>query len=110
LSSSYSELLLDTRWDEKRVRILKRDDYTCIGCGATKLTLHVHHLIYIKGRHPWQYRDGDLLTLCIPCHENEHSFDGSNPHSERGARALEYRPKPQQIMEVVAGIFGVTPP
>lgn len=34
-------------------------------------TLHVHHFYYIKNRHPWDYPDNALVTLCDLCHMKE---------------------------------------
>ncbi len=37
------------------------------------LPLHVHHLYYIKGKEPWDYKDSALITLCADCHQKRHS-------------------------------------
>lgn len=62
-------------WDEIRLFILKRDNYTCVKCGCTRaqahergLQLHVDHIIRLA--------DGgsnakiNLQTLCSDCHKN----------------------------------------
>ena len=68
----YFELLLDDRWKRKRDIILKRDNYTCQHCGL-KHNLQVHHLIYkVGGVPPWEYRNSDLITLCVNCHTEVH--------------------------------------
>ena len=36
------------------------------------LGLHVHHNYYIAGKHPWEYPDEALVTLCWHCHEEKH--------------------------------------
>lgn len=69
---TYTELLLDPRWQKKRLQILSRDDWKCVSCSNAELTLHVHHLRYVKGRMPWEYDCEDLATLCYECHENWH--------------------------------------
>ena len=74
---SYRELLFDVRWKQKRARILERDGYKCIVCGATE-DLTVHHKQYHvdqQGRKhvPWDYEDKYLVTLCSVCHRNGHS-------------------------------------
>lgn len=69
--SEYSKLLLDPRWQKKRLEILSRDDWSCKNCGYTEETLHVHHCYYEKGKKPWEYPDTSLLTLCATCHQEE---------------------------------------
>lgn len=65
----YSEQLKDPRWQRRRLQILQRDMWECVICRSKKETLHVHHLIYIDGRDPWEYADEDLTTLCEKCHK-----------------------------------------
>jgi len=75
---TYSELLQDPRWDEKRKEILKRDDLTCQECKITDVTLQVHHHFYHPNTMPWDYDNDVLITLCEPCHLQEEflkSFD-----------------------------------
>lgn len=59
-----------SNWAEvaKTIRIL--DKFTCVGCGATGVELHVHHIVYASnfGTH----QRANLVTLCRPCHEREH--------------------------------------
>lgn len=70
----YSDKFLDPRWQKRRLDILNRDAFTCIACGNTKETLHVHHKYYIQHRDPWDYPDFALITLCKDCH----TFLGGN--------------------------------
>lgn len=65
---SYGELLLDPRWQRKRLEIMQRDGFACTQCGATDKTLHVHHHFYIRDRRPWEYAPECLSTLCELCH------------------------------------------
>jgi len=67
----YNEKLKDPRWQRKRLQILERDGWQCLGCGNSENTLHVHHLFYIEGREPWEYPASALRSLCVACHENE---------------------------------------
>ena len=67
---TYAEQLMDPRWKEKRLEIIKRDDYTCQRCYEYRCVLQVHHLHYYPGRKPWEYENGDLITLCDACHES----------------------------------------
>jgi hypothetical protein len=69
---AYKDLLLDPRWQRKRLEVLNRDDFTCIACGNQKRTLHVHHIEYKKGKKPWEYSIDDLSTLCEVCHKVHH--------------------------------------
>lgn len=70
--ASYSEKLRDPRWQKKRLEIMQRDDFKCQECSDATSTLHVHHTRYIKGREPWDYPNGFLVTLCELCHEHSH--------------------------------------
>lgn len=65
---TYTEKLLDPRWQKKRLKILERDDFTCQSCHDNTNTLHIHHLDYEKGNDPWDYHNEWLLTLCKDCH------------------------------------------
>lgn len=69
---TYSELLLDVRWQKKRLEILSRDNWTCLRCERSDQTLHVHHNFYIKGKMPWEYENYVFETLCHKCHSKEH--------------------------------------
>jgi len=68
---NYRKDLEDYRWINQREQVLKRDNYTCQKCGA-KTNLQVHHLKYIPGRRPWEYKRELLITLCSSCHKKEH--------------------------------------
>jgi len=68
---NYSEKLKDPRWQKKRLEIFERDGWTCQECKNTKITLHVHHLIYKSGCDPWEYESSELITLCEDCHQEE---------------------------------------
>lgn len=71
--SKYSEKLRNPKWQRKRLDILQRDEFACVGCGDTESTLHVHHCYYEKGKEPWEYADSSLITLCEHCHSEEGS-------------------------------------
>lgn len=66
---NYLEKLKDPRWQRKKNSILDRDNYTCMKCGDTTTTLHVHHIYYKPNHDPWQYSEDELETLCEVCHE-----------------------------------------
>lgn len=69
--SAYSKLLLDPRWQKKRLEILNRDNWECQSCFDKEETLHVHHCYYEKDKLPWEYENESLLTVCATCHEEE---------------------------------------
>lgn len=69
--SEYAKMLLDPRWQRKRLEILERDGWACTICGDKEKTLHVHHMHYLYGAAPWEYENGYLSTLCEDCHEEE---------------------------------------
>lgn len=69
---NYSDLLRDPRWQQKRLKVMERDEWKCLDCGSTTKTLNVHHHQYTKGKKPWEYRNGDLGTYCHECHEARH--------------------------------------
>jgi 5-methylcytosine-specific restriction endonuclease McrA len=57
-------------WRDIAATIRTLDGYACVVCGATDAELHVHHIVYASnfGTHQKQ----NLVTLCRPCHEDEH--------------------------------------
>jgi hypothetical protein len=69
---NYSQELKNPIWQKKRLNILERDNWTCKGCQNTENTLHVHHITYEKGKKPWDYEDGNFITLCEECHNRVH--------------------------------------
>lgn len=77
--SPYFELLKSPRWQEKRLEIMNRDQFTCLECGDKTKTkqLTVHHRYYIKGREPGNYPSWALVTLCKDCHKIEQELAGS---------------------------------
>lgn len=68
---SYAEKLRTPEWQEKRFKILDRDNRHCLRCGRgfeDGVLLHVHHLAYRSGCEPWEYPDEELQTLCDEHH------------------------------------------
>jgi hypothetical protein len=61
------------KWQKKRLKILERDEWSCVACGDADSTLHVHHAYY-EGD-PWDVEDKFLQTLCEKCH----SYLGEHP-------------------------------
>lgn len=74
LSSSYTVLLKDDRWTEKRNRITQSCNGSCENCNKVGY-LEVHHCYYRWGRYPWQYPDAAFLALCRPCHQKRQDVE-----------------------------------
>ena len=70
MKKSYSELLKHPKWQKKRLEILNRDGFSCMDCGDSESTLHVHHIKYIYGNDIWDYNDSNFVTLCESCHND----------------------------------------
>jgi hypothetical protein len=61
----------DARMDAARAQALRRDAFTCQGCGSRAANVDTH----IK-QQPWllpSYRIENLVSLCGPCHEAAHA-------------------------------------
>jgi len=74
MTKKYSEKLKDPRWQKLRLQILERDEWICQRCFNGESTLHVHHMVYTRGRDPWEYSCDSLITLCEECHNVEHEL------------------------------------
>lgn len=88
----YALLLERREWKAKRDHILIRDGYRCQRCGATEedgISLHVHHIHYIRGLDPWEYKDTELITLCESCHEHVHETEDVPEYHMREGGILE---------------------
>ena len=63
----------------KRLRkeCLERDNHACVYCGKHDGPLHAHHILsWIK--HPnHRFFLNNLITLCQPCHIEEHRINGN---------------------------------
>lgn len=70
MRKTYYEKLRDPRWQKRRLEILSGSDFSCAICQTSEDELHVHHLLYRKGKDPWEYSDFELLPLCAQCHKN----------------------------------------
>lgn len=56
-------------WKRKRYVVLKRDNWSCVRCGA--YATQVHHKRYAKkniGKEPIKW----LVSICEPCHDRLH--------------------------------------
>ena len=70
-SSTYSKLLLDPAWKEKREYILRTQWRECNRCGSNS-RLQFHHRYYRAGALPWEYTEECFEVLCRTCHRIEH--------------------------------------
>jgi hypothetical protein len=95
---TYREQLLDPRWQRKRLEMLEAASWECSSCGGGKITLHVHHRRYFKGRMAWEYSNEELEVLCKDCHAEKHA------HEELLARVLAEGESFGYGVEVVLGI------
>lgn len=68
MSTDYSRLLRDPRWQRKRLEVLSSAEFKCQACGDENSPLHVHHSFYEKGSMPWEYDTPTLWALCESCH------------------------------------------
>lgn len=64
-------LYRDPRWQQLRLRVFERDNFTCRMCESTTKPLSAHHLYYLDDRAPWDYPIQAFLTLCEECHACE---------------------------------------
>jgi 5-methylcytosine-specific restriction endonuclease McrA len=63
------------RWQNKRVKILRRDEYLCQECkryGKTTPATTVHHIIPLEQRPELALVSTNLLSLCSVCHDKMH--------------------------------------
>lgn len=65
---TYAEKLSHPKWQQKRLKILERDEWRCVHCGDSDSSLEVHHHSYRWNADPWDYDDSNLITLCHECH------------------------------------------
>lgn len=74
--SKWSSAYRDSRWQQKRLQIMERDEFECKSCGkkGENANLCVHHSFYESGKAPWEYDDYTLTTLCEECHEKTHDL------------------------------------
>lgn len=65
MTSKYSDYLLSPAWAVRREACLSAAGNKCEGCGFAK-RLHIHHLTYER---IYDELAGDLMALCMMCHE-----------------------------------------
>lgn len=78
---TYTEKLLDKRWQKRRLEIFERDEWICQCCfdndPSNNTTLHAHHRYYLRKKEPWEYDNDALMTVCDPCHKEITAYVGT---------------------------------
>ena len=78
----------DTKWRNKRKKILRRDGYMCQKCkryGRRTEATTVHHIKHADEYPELAWDDDNLVSLCGSCHDKE--------HPEKGRKSLKARYK-----------------
>ncbi len=103
--SKYMEQLRDPRWQQKRLQVFERDNWTCVHCGSKDKTLHAHHRFYVSGRAAWDYSTNALETVCEDCHKQDwvHSTVEGIELLLGSLRALA--PKGESVSSVIYGLI-----
>ena len=68
----------DSKWNNKRNAILKRDKYQCQECrryGKMIDASHVHHIWPVEFYPEYKYSNWNLISLCQKCHNKMHDRD-----------------------------------
>ena len=85
--AEYERYLQSDIWNNKRLKRLQIDEYTCQMCGTkgTRMNpLQVHHLDYHRKFN--EDVEKDLVTLCRDCHQGVHRMMDRVTNSETGQR------------------------
>lgn len=69
LSKEYKRYIASSKWYYKRMDALEFHGKKCKACGSVQ-KLDVHHLTYDRLGNEFL---SDLIILCRPCHDEEHS-------------------------------------
>lgn len=77
----HDEELKSPLWKKKREEVFERYGKQCAECGKTN-NLQVHHLVYRKNRHIWEYNVDELIPLCKKCHEEVHKDKNHKFHEK----------------------------
>lgn len=98
---TYAEKLRDPRWQRKRLEVLQRDEFSCLACGDSESTLHVHHRLYLKRLEPWDYPNHLLQTLCEECHK---SIKSTPFHDQLAILDKSFWMKDAEIFNAIEGL------
>lgn len=115
---TYQQKLKDQRWQKKRLELLNKAGWRCqsMGCEFSteeNRTLHVHHLVYLRGKDPWDYEDWAYMVVCESCHEVEQSLleaahlaIAQNPYLMQACSALSNLDSDTQLA-ISDALFGI---
>lgn len=81
-----SSIYLTSRWQKKRLSILRRDKYQCQDCrryGRLKEATEVHHIKPVDEYPELAYVSENLVSLCHACHNARHPEKAKNMNSYR---------------------------
>lgn len=87
------------KWQKRRLEIMELSGFECSYCGSAEKTLNVHHVYYINGRDPWDYKDEELQCLCADCHTLKHA------NEDRLKKALQAYKLMYDDMDEVVGFI-----
>lgn len=79
--SKHDNELLSPQWRKKREEVFEKYGKQCVECGSTS-NVQVHHLVYRKGRHIWEYDVDELIPLCKECHQKIHDDKNHTLHEK----------------------------
>lgn len=68
-SSSYSEQINSDQWRDF-ARNIRRERNFCECCKRGDVSLQVHHIFYDFDRKLWEYGAGEVMVLCVECHQS----------------------------------------
>lgn len=75
----YEKKLTSPHWQRKRLEVMQKSDFKCHFCGNGNEQLEIHHVIYLRGRQPWDYDDEYLIAVCHSCHVEEERMKSEDP-------------------------------
>lgn len=81
------------RWRKLRVRILRRDGYLCVRCGAK-----ARDVDHVNGDHT-DDRPENLQSLCQPCHKAKSAAEAAYARWHRHPRRRPAEPHPGLIVD-----------
>lgn len=75
----YNNYITSSQWKTLRSSIIEKRGHKCEKCGASKGTIHAHHLTYERFMNELE---SDIMLLCVPCHEGAHNriFKNNRTH------------------------------
>lgn len=84
---SYADYLASDDWQTLRQRVLERDDFICVACGAQARC--VHHTNYTQKTLSSKFPTLSLVSLCHRCHGHiEFLPDGTKSTPKEAAKRL----------------------